>query len=68
MADAADISVQREEAEARLRDANRVRYRGISRHECIDCEEPIPERRRKAIAGCTRCTSCQEDHDARHRR
>jgi len=66
--DAADISVQREEAEARLRDANRVRYAGISRRECVVCDEPIPERRRQAIAGCTRCTSCQQDHDNRHRR
>lgn len=46
--------------------ANRVRYHGISRHECIDCDEPIPEARRQAIAGCTRCTDCQNIHDRRN--
>lgn len=28
--------------------------------ECEDCEEPIPEARRKAVPGCTRCVVCQE--------
>lgn len=28
--------------------------------ECIDCGDPIPERRRKAVPGCKRCVSCQE--------
>jgi phage/conjugal plasmid C-4 type zinc finger TraR family protein len=28
--------------------------------ECEDCEEPIPEGRRKAAPGCTRCIRCQE--------
>jgi len=27
--------------------------------ECIDCEEIIPEARRKAVPGCTRCVGCQ---------
>ena len=30
---------------------------------CIDCEEPIPEKRRLAIEGCARCRDCQAEHD-----
>nr|WP_319491818.1 TraR/DksA C4-type zinc finger protein [uncultured Desulfobacter sp.] len=28
--------------------------------ECIDCGEPIPLARRKAMPGCCRCIPCQE--------
>ena len=31
--------------------------------ECEDCGEPIPETRRRAVPGCTRCIECQTDHD-----
>jgi len=31
--------------------------------ECLDCEEEIPEDRRKAVPGCRRCISCQEEHE-----
>ena len=31
--------------------------------ECIDCEEIIPEARRKAVPGCERCVSCQEIYE-----
>jgi len=34
--------------------------KGASRMECIDCEEEIPEARREAVPGCTRCVECQE--------
>ncbi|MDG6881050.1 DnaK suppressor protein [Phocoenobacter uteri] len=27
---------------------------------CEDCDEAIPEKRRKAILGVTRCVNCQE--------
>ena len=37
---------------------------GQSRSECIDCGEPIPEARRQAMPGVTRCVSCQEAADA----
>lgn len=26
---------------------------------CEDCDEPIPENRRKQVQGCTRCVECQ---------
>lgn len=31
--------------------------------ECIDCDAPIPEARRRAIAGVRRCVPCQEEYD-----
>ncbi|MFA7174987.1 MAG: TraR/DksA family transcriptional regulator [Kiritimatiellia bacterium] len=27
---------------------------------CIDCGEEIPEKRRSAVPGCTRCLDCQQ--------
>lgn len=36
---------------------------GESRTHCEDCGEPIPARRREAIAGVTRCVACQETED-----
>lgn len=30
---------------------------------CIDCEEPIPPARLKALPGCCRCVDCQEDYE-----
>lgn len=31
--------------------------------ECVDCGDAIPEARRIAVPGCTRCRDCQEEHD-----
>ena len=31
---------------------------------CEDCGEPIPEARRSAAPGCTRCISCQQRAEA----
>ncbi|CDL86699.1 TraR/DksA family transcriptional regulator [Xenorhabdus cabanillasii] len=33
---------------------------GVSAFYCEECEQPIPEQRRKVIAGVTRCAPCQE--------
>ena len=38
---------------------------------CEGCDEPIPEARRLALAGCTQCVQCQsidELREARHAR
>jgi len=32
-----------------------------SAHECGECGDPIPERRRQHIPGCQYCTSCQSN-------
>lgn len=53
-----------EEREACI--AARVRYEGVSRTQCIDCDEPIPEKRRTAIAGVQCCFDCQSIREARH--
>ena len=31
----------------------------LSLTHCEDCDEPIPEARRKYVIGCTRCIDCQ---------
>ena len=36
---------------------------GESRADCADCEEPIPEARRLAIAGVKLCIDCATDRD-----
>lgn len=36
---------------------------GKSRQHCEECGEPIPEARRRAIAGVRLCVSCQTDRD-----
>lgn len=35
-----------------------------SRETCIECEEPIPEARRKAIPGVLLCIDCQQERDS----
>ncbi|AVO39581.1 DksA/TraR family C4-type zinc finger protein [Pukyongiella litopenaei] len=36
---------------------------GDSLTHCADCEEPIPEARRRAIPGVKLCIDCQQDRD-----
>lgn len=33
--------------------------------ECVECGEPIPAERRKAVHGCTRCIGCATDNEAK---
>lgn len=45
-------------------DAARGRLpQGESLEFCEECEEKIPEARRKAIVGVKLCVSCQSEHD-----
>ena len=30
---------------------------------CVDCEEPIPVARLKALPNCCRCIDCQEEYE-----
>jgi phage/conjugal plasmid C-4 type zinc finger TraR family protein len=53
-----DASIEDEIARARSR-----LPRGESLERCEDCDEKIPEARRKAIAGVRRCVACQQEAD-----
>lgn len=37
---------------------------GESRETCAECEEPIPEARRRALPGVKLCIECQKERDA----
>lgn len=37
---------------------------GESLTHCADCEEPIPEARRKAVPGVKLCIDCMQERDA----
>ena len=54
-----DASVEDEIERARSR-----LPRGESRETCEDCDEAIPEARRRAIPGVRRCVTCQAELDA----
>ncbi|WP_406870939.1 DksA/TraR family C4-type zinc finger protein [Thioclava sp. 'Guangxiensis'] len=59
-----------EQIEASVQDElARMRQRrgpvGESAEFCVECDEPIPEARRKAIAGVKLCVDCQDGHDTR---
>lgn len=51
---------QREEALAAF--ASTISH-GNSYSHCDDCGDPIPDARRKAVPGCTRCVDCQSLHE-----
>lgn len=38
---------------------------GESAEECVECGEPIPQRRREAIPGVKTCIGCQSERDKR---
>ena len=40
---------------------------GESETHCVECGEPIPERRRRALAGVRTCMACQTVRDAKPR-
>jgi phage/conjugal plasmid C-4 type zinc finger TraR family protein len=45
-----------------------ARLQGQGAEFCIDCDEEIPEARRRAAPWAVRCISCQDDHDKREAR
>jgi phage/conjugal plasmid C-4 type zinc finger TraR family protein len=52
--DQIDATVESEVARARSRIP-----KGAARETCEDCDEPIPEARRRAVPGVRRCVRCQ---------
>ncbi|MCW2479162.1 TraR/DksA family transcriptional regulator [Candidatus Symbiopectobacterium sp. NZEC135] len=60
MPDLMDLVQQRQQEMLEHQIANaRNAQRGVSAFECEDCAQPIPEARRMAIVGVTRCATCQ---------
>lgn len=45
--------------------ANKTEF--LSRLTCLDCDEPIPQKRRDAVAGCLRCIDCQTEYELENR-
>lgn len=35
--------------------------------QCHECGDPIPENRRAAAPGCTRCIKCEREVESRHK-
>jgi phage/conjugal plasmid C-4 type zinc finger TraR family protein len=62
-----DIDRVQAQNETRQRDALDAHFRnrttGSGSEICIECEEPIPEARRKAATNCTRCIDCQTNFE-----
>ncbi|MGE4293700.1 MAG: TraR/DksA family transcriptional regulator [Desulfovibrio sp.] len=66
-ADQASMASQGHLADAlRKRERERMPGRAESAHDCEDCGDEIPEARRKAVPGCTRCTECQNRYERSH--
>ncbi|WP_349886411.1 TraR/DksA C4-type zinc finger protein [Pantoea ananatis] len=68
MADAIDIAQARSE-EILAQNIAQVTQRpvAIGASLCEECDAPIPEARRRAMQGVTRCLSCQELSELRAR-
>lgn len=67
----ADIIDSASELENWQRDAalsmRRINRNAVSATHCVDCEEELPEARRKAYPGCTMCVSCQGEMELRNK-
>ena len=44
-----------------VKQARQQMPQGESKTHCVECEEPIPQARRKAIPGVCLCIRCQEE-------
>ena len=47
---------------------HRLNHSAVSATHCEECDEELPEARRKAYPGCTMCVDCQADAEKRNRR
>lgn len=59
VSDLADIAGEEIEVHTRAILARRVRFEGISRTHCRECDSEIPELRRTLLAGVELCVTCQ---------
>lgn len=68
MPDLMDLVQQRQQEMLDHQIANaRNASRGVSASQCEDCDQAIPEARRAAIHGVTRCASCQSIHEQKNK-
>lgn len=66
IADKANDHIEKEQAAALEAAVEAARAaNGISAMSCQDCGETIPEERREAAKGCTRCAECQSKFEKR---
>lgn len=47
--------------------AHRLNHNAVSATHCVECEEELPEARRKAYPGCTMCVECQGEQELRNK-
>ena len=65
MTDFIDNTTDREQAITEAVVNNRVIYRGVSPLACVDCDEPIPEKRRLLLPGVKTCVHCAQIEELR---
>lgn len=66
MAELIDEANERAEFNISIAIANaRINHDAVSATHCKACGEPIPEKRRVAVPGCTMCIECQNFTDKR---
>ena len=46
---------------------HRLNHSAVSATHCEECDEELPEARRKAYPGCTMCVSCQGEQELRNK-
>lgn len=44
---------------------HRLNHSAVSATHCVECDEELPEARRKAYPGCTMCVECQGEMELR---
>lgn len=67
MADLADIAQERIDVFTTAALSKTNVYTGESARCCVNCQEPIPDERRRAIPGCSLCIDCQREKEIRGR-
>ena len=68
MADFADDASAVEELQRNAAlSAHRINRDAVSATHCAECEEELPEARRKAYPGCTMCVDCHGEQELRNK-
>jgi len=67
-ADIAQPTIDRMLAAQLAAQVGKSRRQGPSRETCLECGEPIPERRRDSLPGVTHCAACAGWIERRNKR